>query len=414
MKDIAPTLAMNGNSEPPVVPPERPRVLFVDDEPRVLEGLALPLRRAYTVETSTNPAEALERVAGGGYAIVVSDLRMPLMDGITFLKRVKEVAPSAGRVLLTGHADVSSAIDAVNGASIHRFLTKPCSPLEMAHALVDVLRSTRALSGEALTRLGRQATLGTMAGSIGHEIGNLVAALGGSLEMVRDQVARGEVPAYEDVSVLELVKMRLSEHARSLTNLSKPRPLCIEDLDVVPVVLGSVEILRKAGVLRMPRVDLDLPDMPTYARADRAALEGALLNVLKNAAEAVAVKGLKEGDDGLDFYRGVVAVRVTKRRGRVAIEIEDNGCGMRPEQLERLFEPFRTTKPATGTGLGLSVVKSSVERQNGTIVVESEPDEGTRFCIELVSADDDDDQRPEPVASGPVRVPRTGTRTRHC
>src|ERR1700712_1968104 len=104
---------------------ERPRILLVDDEPALLEGLERHLRKPFEVHTSTSAAQALELIAlKGPFAVVVSDMRMPHVNGAVFLARVREIAPDTVRLLLTGHADTESAIAAVNEGQIFRFLTK--------------------------------------------------------------------------------------------------------------------------------------------------------------------------------------------------------------------------------------------------------------------------------------------------
>lgn len=116
---------------------DRPRVLFVDDEPAVLEAIAANLRRTFDVVTAPSGASALERLkADSTIRVVVSDMRMPQMDGATFLARAREVAPTTVRMLLTGQADMNSAIDAVNNGQIFRFLTKPC-PRDTLRATVE-------------------------------------------------------------------------------------------------------------------------------------------------------------------------------------------------------------------------------------------------------------------------------------
>jgi FixJ family two-component response regulator len=115
----------------------RPRVLFVDDEPSVLEALAVNLRRAFDVATATSGALGLEHLqAQSDFAVVVSDMRMPNMDGATFLARAREAAPDAVRILLTGQADLEATIKAVNQGQIFRFLTKPC-PRDTLRGAID-------------------------------------------------------------------------------------------------------------------------------------------------------------------------------------------------------------------------------------------------------------------------------------
>lgn len=104
-----------------------PRILCVDDEPNVLAGLRQLLRRQYDVTIASSGPVAIETVkAQGPFVVVVSDLQMPAMDGIEFLRWVSQYAPDTARILLTGNANLSSAIAAVNAGSIFRFLTKPC------------------------------------------------------------------------------------------------------------------------------------------------------------------------------------------------------------------------------------------------------------------------------------------------
>jgi diguanylate cyclase (GGDEF)-like protein len=116
---------------------ERHKVLCVDDEPQVLEGLSLQLGRRYEVLTALSGAQALEVLSSHeSVAAIISDMRMPRMDGATFLARARTVAPHAARILLTGQTDIESAIAAVNQAQVLKFLKKPCLPPEL-HAAVE-------------------------------------------------------------------------------------------------------------------------------------------------------------------------------------------------------------------------------------------------------------------------------------
>ena len=135
----------------------RPIVLCVDDEARVVEGLALHLRKEYRVHTALGGEEGLAKLKSlGGAAVVVSDMRMPGMDGATFLKRVMRAYPDCGRILLTGEPGRDVAVQAVNEGHIFRFLTKPCPPEQLRAAVeagVDqyrLLRAERTLLQETL------------------------------------------------------------------------------------------------------------------------------------------------------------------------------------------------------------------------------------------------------------------------
>lgn len=128
---------------------EQLHVLCVDDEPKVLEGLALNLRRHYRVSTAGSGPEGLAIVnSSGPPAVVVSDMRMPGMDGATFLSQVREHAPDIVRLLLTGQADLDSAIAAVNQGQVFRFLTKPCSPQSFLAAIAAAAEQYRLVTAE--------------------------------------------------------------------------------------------------------------------------------------------------------------------------------------------------------------------------------------------------------------------------
>ncbi len=120
------------------------QILFVDDDPRLLEGLERLLGMEFDVATAGGGAEGLEYLATHPECqVVVSDMRMPGMDGATFLAAVREHHPATVRVLLTGQADVESAIAAVNRGQIFRFLTKPSEPAVLESVLRDGLELHR-------------------------------------------------------------------------------------------------------------------------------------------------------------------------------------------------------------------------------------------------------------------------------
>ena len=137
------------------------KVLFVDDEQNILDTYRASLRKRFKVETALGPTEGLDKVRNSGpYAVIVSDLKMPGMDGITFLAKVQEFSPDTVRVMLTGHADVNSAISAVNEGAVFRFLTKP-SPLDEMIRTLDI-----AMQQYSLVISERELLRGTLRGSI--------------------------------------------------------------------------------------------------------------------------------------------------------------------------------------------------------------------------------------------------------
>jgi len=127
----------------------RPTVLCVDDEPNVLEGIALTLRRRYDLEVATSGQAGLAVLARKPrVAVVLSDMRMPGMNGATFLAHARVVSPNAVRLLLTGQTELDAAIAAVNEGQIFRFLTKPCAPPALLAAVAAAAEQHRLITAE--------------------------------------------------------------------------------------------------------------------------------------------------------------------------------------------------------------------------------------------------------------------------
>ncbi len=112
------------------------KILFVDDDPNILDAFRRQLRHTYEIELAYDGAEGLALVdENGPFSVIVSDLHMPGMNGIEFLSEVRDRSPESVRMILTGNADLGTAIDAVNDGYIFRFLIKPCSPDTLSKAL---------------------------------------------------------------------------------------------------------------------------------------------------------------------------------------------------------------------------------------------------------------------------------------
>ena len=125
------------------------RVLCVDDEPNILHGYQRALRKNYDITIAESGMAGLATIESmEPFAVIVADMRMPVMNGVQFLARANEIAPNAVRIMLTGNSDQQTAIDAVNQGHIFHFLNKPCSPETLEHALEDALDQHRLIISE--------------------------------------------------------------------------------------------------------------------------------------------------------------------------------------------------------------------------------------------------------------------------
>jgi C4-dicarboxylate-specific signal transduction histidine kinase len=369
----------------------RPSVLCVDDEPNLLAGLEHTLRRRFQVVTAPGGAEALRLLElPRSFDVIISDYRMPGMDGAEFLRRSRDTAPEAVRVLLTGHASLEGAIAAVNEGHVFRFLMKPCPPEVLVGAVEAAAAEGRAvaserqglqeaiadLSGE-LKEASRLATVGRLASAFGHEINNMVTVLDGTIAGLKETDERGAPVDPEDMAALAHVRRHLYSHGRNLMRLGKPVASTGGSADLGRCVADAVSMLRDTGPLRRSDVVLELPREPVRVVLGETPLEQILLNLIKNASDAV--RGMAGRPAQIR-----VAVSVNAAAGTASCTVEDNGTGIPADAMERIFEPFHTTKEAgSGTGLGLFVVRHIVESAGGKVAASSQPGAGSSFTFTL-------------------------------
>ena len=365
----------------------RPRVLLVDDEPALLESLRDLLHRDAELETALGGAAGLELAVRFQPHVVVCDMRMPGMDGATFLAAIRERVPSAVRILLTGHADIDAALRAVNDGGVFRFLTKPCPAATLRRALRDAVEHHRLVTADRellaarldqlssqLVHAERLATLGTMSAAMAHEMNNALTLLTPAIYAVQLAAEAGQPAEREDLDRLIKGRDRLLAHSRQVLAIARRRPRAVEDVDVCAVVREVATLLRDVGVTKRVAVALELPAGPAPVTIDQGELEQILVNLAKNAVDALG-------------GGGHLTLRVAPADDVIRIDVADDGCGIPADALAHIFEPYFTTKPpGLGTGLGLPVVRSLVEGADGRISVASAPSVGTTFTVELPRA----------------------------
>jgi two-component system, NtrC family, sensor histidine kinase PilS len=231
----------------------------------------------------------------------------------------------------------------------------------------------RRLEREARLRQ-RLAAVGEMAAGIAHEIRNPLASMSGSI-----QVLRQELPLSEDQAQLMDIVLRESERLndtiRSFLAYARPQRSSMTRLDVRKVLQDTAILLRNSAEVRSDHViDVEVVDEPVWCEADE--------NQIRQVVWNLATNGLRAMSKGGRLRMAVTAQQASEGDEWVVLAIQDEGCGIAPEDLDGIFQPFRSSFER-GTGLGLAIVHRVVTDYNGTIQVSSDVGVGTTMSVRL-------------------------------
>ena len=382
---------------------EAQRILLVDDEDGIRKVLGLTLAdRGFSVSTAENAEKALALFRELKPPIVITDIKMPGMDGLELLKTLKAAANSPGGhdtevILITGHGDIDLAIQGIK-LDATDFVTKPISDdaldiaLGRANERLDMRRAIREHT-EELERLVEQKTrellaaerlaaVGQTVAGLSHAIKNLASGLEGSIFLF------GKGLELDRRAYLEQGWEMLQANVEKIKNLSlemlryaRPEALKPVPCDPAQPAREVVELLQHKAKAAGAELTLAAPADMALVRLDAEALHRCLMNLVGNALDACQAAGF-----GPDSPGGRVAVTVAPNPGGgVRYSVADNGCGLDEEAKSRLFTAFFSTKGEGGSGLGLMTTKKIVEEHGGSIAVSSENRAGTMFSIVIPS-----------------------------
>lgn len=367
-------------------------VLVVDVEGGVtLTNTAAARLTGYSVEELRGkPIARLLVDETSGLRTVV---RRRIEDGAVLRREESWIVPKVGApipVSVTGSPVMSDGnlqgivLVARDIREIRELLSEKESEIARRRRAEDDLRAANASIEEQLeeTRKSlllaeRRATLGTLAGGVGHELRNIA-----QIQLAAVDELHAAVNANEDVTALarallpdlERVAEHITEHGKRLMQLARPGPDHVGPIDLNMVVTDVIAMLRGAGKLRRLAVIEQVGPEPLIVTVNRTRIEQILVNLVVNAVDAI-------GDQNGSI---TVAVHPSTDGKRVVCEVRDTGSGISPDNLEKIFQPFFTTKPEDkGTGLGLPVARSIVESYGGTLVATSSVGEGTTFTFDL-------------------------------
>jgi signal transduction histidine kinase len=380
---------------------EAAKILVVEDEVGSRLTLCGILEDAgYEVTGVEKGTEALEVIKDGNFNVIITDIKLPDVGGMSVLELAKEINPDVAVIIMTGYASIETAVNAVNEGA-YAYFVKPVNMDEMKTAIVNALRQQRLSrenkrlvddlqrSNKLLFEANSQLRAATEAKSaflahMSHELRTPLNAIIGFSDLliggIGGKINNKQRQCLEDI-------LSSGKHLLSLINdildLSKveagkidirPESLRLADVvdDAVTTVKTMIDESRHELAISIAE---DLP--PVYG--DRNRLKQILLNLLSNA--------IKFTPDGGELYLE------TSRKGYFCqISMVDNGIGIRKEDQTCIFEPFTQldTQPGErkqGTGLGLALTKQLVELLGGKIWVESEYGKGSRFSFTIPLAE---------------------------
>ncbi|NVM57959.1 MAG: response regulator [Desulfobacterales bacterium] len=381
------------------------RLLIIDDERPILEMLDLSLTsEGYEVITAESGDEGLKIFEEDNLRLVITDIKMPGLDGIEVLKRIKATDSEAEVIVITGHGDMDSAIAALqHGAS--DFITKPVRDealmlaVKRAERKISVTkqlkeytenleqmveRRTRELrqAQEELIKNERLATIGETVAGLAHYIKNILTGLRGGMYMVNRGMASDKPRMVQDGWAMAHRNMeKVSELVLDLLRYSKERTPKRSVCRPNDIVSEAAELLwdrAKEHRVKLNKVlDLNLKE----AYLDEEGIRRVVLNLISNAIDACIYD-----EDTSKAWEVTVKTKVETGADSgetILVEVTDNGSGMTDEVKAKLFTRFFSTKAGRGTGLGLLITQKIIREHGGEISVKSKAGQETTFSVRL-------------------------------
>lgn len=233
-----------------------------------------------------------------------------------------------------------------------------------------------------ILRAEKMASVGRLAAGIAHEIGNPIGIVLGYLEMLKQD----DLDADDKVDFLERTEnevQRINTIIRQLLDLARPKDSRSQVVAMHSLLKDITDVLRPQPLMASIRIELDLAAEQDWVWANEEQLRQIFLNLLLNAADAIAAR-TDDNDGTIRIGTRCVSAPNDLQPGHIQVSFEDNGVGMTSQQMDNIFDPFYTTKePGKGTGLGLAVSYMIVERIGGSINARSEAGRGSTLTIEI-------------------------------
>lgn len=367
------------------------RVLLVDDEDAFRLPLAKRLsKRGFEVIQASGGRQALELLDKDPLDVIVLDVKMPDMGGLVTMSEIKKLRPQTEVILLTGQTTARDGVEGMKAGAFD-YLGKPieleqlAGKIRQAHEKAERTEEKaheaefRAKMEQKLAAAERLASLGELAAGVAHEINNPLAIISESAGWLKSRFHKDD-SINDDlrkncelaISKIERSVERAGRITHQLLSFARRNDTVTREFDLGVICDETAELTRKTAEQAGASVQIqNITDNPVIW-SDPFQIRQVLINIVNN--------GLQASRSG-----GKVEIILTESdKDVIMLSIRDNGPGIPKENLERIFEPFFSTKPpGSGTGLGLSVSRSIIEKLGGRIEVESKLGVGSNFRIFL-------------------------------
>jgi signal transduction histidine kinase len=364
-------------------------ILLVDDEKDIREVLAIALMdMGYRVLTADNGTNAFKRFIDEHPPIVLTDIKMPHMDGIELLKKIKRENPDTEVVMITGHGDMDLAIKSLKNEATD-FITKPINvdaleiSLKRANDKIITRKKLQEYT-ENLEKLIREkselqdhlSALGLMIGSISHGIKGLLTGLDGGLYLLDSGIKNeNQDQTKEGWEIVQLMSDRIRKMVQDILLYAKERELKKEKVDVIDFAKEVALIVEPKIISEEISFVCDLNASFGTFEIDTGYVSSALVNILENAVDA-CTKDTSKNDHKIFFS-------VKRDPKNIIFLIRDNGIGMDMETREKAFSLFYSSKGRKGTGLGLFIANKIIGQHGGEILIDAVEGKGATFMVKI-------------------------------
>ena len=379
----------------------KPKILLIDDEEGIRKLLGISLRDAgYPVSIAIDGERGIELFQEESPEIVLTDIKMPGLDGIEVLRRVKAMSPDTEVIVITGHGEMELAIQSLQ-LDASDFVTKPIHDEALFVALrraeeklawrralkhynetlkTKVREATEELKNlqKELLRSERLAATGQTVAGMAHAIKNILGGLKGGRFMVNKGLEINEMKYLQDGwAMVERNIEKISQLTMDLLSFCKERDPEWEIVQPNDLIREVFELYRDQAAERGVRLKLDLDEKMEPLALDPREMYQVLANLVGNALDACTL-----GDYVPPEPETIICSRSLPEK-KILLEVRDNGMGMSEEVRKKLFTIFFSTKGSRGTGLGLLLSHKIVQEHGGEIRVQSSPQQGAVFQVIL-------------------------------